>query len=75
MQPNAPQGLVGVEELILNCCDFFGAWKDTRIAGSIPGQPSSDSSCFPKEKCFMEIGYLICIHHETHTSFTVRIEN
>lgn len=55
MQPNAPQGLVGVEELSLNCCDFFGASKDTRIAGSIPGH----SSGFPKEKCFMEIGYLI----------------
>lgn len=40
---------------------FFGAWKDTRIAGSIPGHPSCDSSGFPKgEKCFMEIGYLIC---------------
>lgn len=60
MQPNAPQGLVGVEELILNCCDFFGAGKDTRIAGSIPGQPSSDSSGFLKEKCFVKFGYLVC---------------
>lgn len=61
MQPNAPQGLVGVEELILNWCDFFSAWKDTGVAGSILGHPSSDSSGFPKEeKCFMEIGYLLC---------------
>lgn len=61
MQPNAPQRLAGVEELILKCCDFFSAWKDTRIAGSIPGHPSSDSSGFSKEEqCFMEIGYLIC---------------
>lgn len=48
MQPNAPQGLIGVKELILNCCDFLSAWKDTVTADSNPGHLSSDSSHFLK---------------------------
>lgn len=60
MQPNAPQGLVGVKELILNCCDFLSAWKDTGTAGSIPGHASSGSSRFSKgENCLKEAGYLV----------------
>lgn len=50
MQPNVPQGLVEVKELILDCCDFLSAWKDTGTANSIPGLPSSDSSGFSKRE-------------------------